>query len=147
MGSHATRRDTGRGDPAPVTRYLVDSTVLIGFARGDIWAREWFQATLNSSEEVGVSVVNVAECLSHAHPAERPGWAEFFAVLTVWPVTAEDAVAAGAFRYDSARAGTQTQLSHALIAAAARRVGATVVTGNTKDFRMAGLAVEQLPRP
>jgi tRNA(fMet)-specific endonuclease VapC len=119
-----------------VTRYLPDTMHLIRFGRGRRDEVEWFQMMLNSGEEVGACPVTIAEVYAGAPPREFPGWKEIFDTLVYWDVTREDAVQSGIYRYDWARRGFQLKLGDTLIAAVAKRVGATVVTENLKDFPM-----------
>lgn len=124
-----------------MTRYLPDTMHLIWFSRGRRAEVEWFQMMMNSGEEVGACPVTIAEAYAGAVPVEHPGWAEIFDALTYWGVTREDAAQSGIYRYEFARRGFQLKLGDTLIAAIARRVGATVVTENRKDFPMTDIPV------
>lgn len=128
-----------------MARYLADSTVLIHLFRRQAWAREWFAEAAAAGHDVGVCAINVAEVYTRAHEHERPEWSALFQGLLYWPVTLEAAEAAGRRRYDLARLGTQVHLADALVAAVAERTGATVVTGNVRDFEAYGVAVLPLP--
>ena len=121
--------------------YLPDSTLLVGYGRGQQGATRWFQTMLNSLEVVGYCAITVSEVFSGARPPERAGWREFFSSLQHWPISTEDGAQAGIYRYDFARAGIQLQTTDSLIAAVAKRVGATIVTDNVKDFPMTDVRV------
>ena len=121
---------------------MLDSSFLVRFGRGSRLETEWLQGHSNSTDVIGHCAVVVAEIYAGAHPAEREGWRELFGALTAWPTLLEDAVTSGIWRYDLARQGFQIHLGDALIAAVARRVGATVVTHNVRDFARIGVAVE-----
>ncbi|MCL4232544.1 MAG: PIN domain-containing protein [Dehalococcoidia bacterium] len=127
-----------------MTRYLLDSNELINFARG----REPFairiRDLLESGEEVGVSPVCVAEFLSNLPPERRSRWIDLLLGLTVWPLSFEDGVQAGIYRYEAARSGRPLSTPDTLIAATAHRVNAIVVTENLKDFPMPGVRVMSL---
>lgn len=124
-----------------MARFLADSTVLIHLFRRQPWAREWLADAIAAGHDVGVCAINVAEVYTGAHEHERPEWAALFQGLLYWPVTLEAAEAAGRRRYDLARVGTQVHLADALVAAVAERAGATVATGNIRDFEAYGVAV------
>jgi predicted nucleic acid-binding protein len=85
--------------------------------------------------------VNVAEVTRRAHLQERILWRDVWRVLSVWPVTLADGEDAGDRIYDLDRHGFQVPLPDALIAAVARRVGATVVTDNVRDFERLDIPV------
>ena len=124
--------------------YLLDTSFLVQFGRGRREETEWLQTRLNSVDTIGCCPITIAEVHAGAHPRERPGWAEIFGAMVFWPILPEDAALSGAWRYDMARRGIHLQLGDTLIAAVARRVGATVVTHNVKDFEPLGVKVEAL---
>lgn len=125
-----------------MTLYLPDTTVLIGFGRGRPIETEWMRRALNSADTVISCPVTVAECLAGATLTERRGWQEVFEVLRFVPFDLSDAYLSGTYRYDFARRGRQIALGDSLIAAVARRAGATVVTSNVKDFPMEDIQVK-----
>ncbi len=127
--------------------YLPDSTHMIGYSRGHRVEREWFQRVLNGGETVGSCEVVIGECYSGAHPDEHPGWREIFNALRLWSISPDDAVRAGAWRYQFGRRGIPLSMTDTLIAAVAHRVGATIITDNLKDFPMDGISVVSLARP
>ena len=121
--------------------FLPDTNVYIQFSRGNIAATNWFQAALNSGQRVGICPVIMAECLAGAKPEERIGWDEIFAAVAFWQIESGDAKQSGIYRYDFARRGIRLELGDTLIAAVAKRVGATIVTNNVKDFPMTDVQV------
>lgn len=128
-----------------MTDFLPDTNLCIRFGRGELEASEWFQTMLNSGQRVGVCPVVIAECFAGAHPPERIGWLEIFDALTFWEILPGDARQAGVYQYDFARQGIQLKLGDTLIAAVAKRVGATIVTNNVKDFPMTDVRVQAFP--
>lgn len=68
----------------------------------------------------------------------------FLDLLRYWPTRYGDAVQAGEYRHTYARKGLQLSVSDTLIAAVARRVRATVITENLKDFPMDDIAAISL---
>ena len=125
--------------------FLPDTNVYILYSRGNVAATNWFRATLNTGQRVGVCPVVIAECLAGANPAERIGWREIFDALVFWDIQPQDAEQSGIYRYDFARRGIQLALGDTLIAAVAKRVGATLVTNNVKDFPMTDIRVQAFP--
>jgi tRNA(fMet)-specific endonuclease VapC len=103
---------------------------------------------LRLGTEIGFSVVALFE-LRYGHarsgrPAEADRLlAEFLAPgIAVLPFDAEDAAHAGDIRADLERKGTPIGSYDYLIAAQARRRGATLVTANVREFaRVPGLLV------
>lgn len=127
-------------NPEQPSLYLFDTTLLIDIARGNGNAAT-VASDLSRQGVAGTSVVNVAECLRGAHARERPFWDQMFGTLTVWPLDVTDAKLAGRTMYQLARAGFQVAIADALIAATARRVQATVVTNNVRDFEHLGVPI------
>ena len=125
--------------------FLPDSNVFIQYGRGDVAATNWFRAVVNSGQRVGVCPVVIAECLAGAKPGERIGWREIFDAMTFWEIEPGDAEQSGIYRYDFARRGLRLELGDTLIAAVAKRVGATIVTNNVKDFPMTDVRVQAFP--
>lgn len=103
---------------------------------------------LRLGTEIGFSVVALFE-LRYGHarsarPAEADRLlAEFLAPgIVVLPLDAEDAAHAGDIRADLERKGTPIGSNDYLIAAQARRRGATLVAANVREFaRVPGLLV------
>ncbi len=119
--------------------YLLDTTVLVLWFRGHAATRNWLVDAHLRGDILGTCTVNVTEVYTRAHPHERDQWQAFFEAYEYWDVTAADAVAAGISRYALARRGFSAGFQDATIAAVARRVGATVVTDNVKDFELLGV--------
>jgi predicted nucleic acid-binding protein len=119
-----------------MANYLLDTTTLVAFARRGPGVGERLSSLVASRNVVGVCPVTVAEFHAGLRPERRPEWGRFFVDLVLWSVDHEDGVRAGTFRYTWARRGRPLQTTDTLIAAVARRVGATVITENLKDFPM-----------
>ena len=127
--------------PEPPSWLLLDTTWLVRIGRGQQPARDWVTSQIISGSRLACTTVNVTEIYSRAHDHELPFWAEAFASIATWLATFEDAVEAGRRRYALARLGFQMSLTDATIAAVARRMGATVVTDNVKDFELLEIPV------
>jgi len=61
----------------PVTRFLLDTTVLIEASRHREPALSWLHEALQTPDEVGVCAVIVAEFFAGLRPDERPRWESF----------------------------------------------------------------------
>lgn len=122
-------------------RYLLDTVTLIHLGRHSAAVAGWLQRERARHSSVGVCGIVVTELLSRGHPEEMPAIDLVLANVDHWPILHEDAVDAGMRRYALARRGIQAQLTDALIAAVARRMGATVVSENVADFMALGIPV------
>ena len=120
---------------------LLDTVTLIYVGRGRLQVLAWLQRARAQGDILGVCPIVVTEILSNARPREVQAIERLVASLEFWPITLEDAVDAGTRRADLRAAGVQTQITDALIAAVARRLGATVVSENVKDFVALGVPV------
>ena len=127
-----------------MARYLLDTTVIIDFARNIEPVSSRLAAWIDAGEEVAVTAVQVVEFLSGTRPVDRTQWASFFDGLDYWEITSADAFEAGIYRYDFARVGIQLSMTDTLTAAVARARAAIVVTENIKHFPMADIEVISL---
>jgi predicted nucleic acid-binding protein len=123
-----------------MTRYLIDTDVLISFSRGREPVTSRLLALLEAGNDLGLCAVTVAEFYAGAERGQHPSIDRFIDALTYWDITPAAARAAGAYRYKFARLGTALSTPDTLIAAVAVRRGATVLTGNRKDFPMDDVA-------
>lgn len=91
---------------------------------------------LRSSDEVGVSPVDITEFYTGLASSQWGVWDEFFEPLLLCPISLDVAKVAGRFRYDFARQGITLSTTDTLVAAEAREQGVTLVTSNVKDYPM-----------
>lgn len=91
------------------------------------------------------TTVNVEEIVRGLRAAEEPAARRLFGGLVLLPIGAEAAWRAGSWRRTFAERGVTLYQADCLIAAATAVHGATLVTGNPKDFPMEGLQVEHWP--
>ncbi len=119
-----------------MTRYLLDTTALIDFAKGREPASSRILRMIESGDEVGVCAVVVTEYYAGLAREERPKWDDFFGALGFWEATREAARQAGVWRYEFARKGTQLSTADLLVAAVASQREAVIVTDNVKDYPM-----------
>jgi tRNA(fMet)-specific endonuclease VapC len=117
-------------------------------------ARARLMQTLVDGSVVGVPAIVLYELWYGIKKSTRPrgnsaALSAFFTLdITHWPFEPEDAEEAGDIRAALARAGTPIGPYDVLIAAQARRRGATLVTANDRDFaRVPGLKTEDWTTP
>lgn len=127
-----------------MTRYLLDTNVLIDIARGDAQIVAQVEAWFRDGHEVGISAVQIAEFFSGVAPANRFAAARFLATFACWPLSDVAARRAGTYRYAFARRGIQLAIPDMLIAGQARALSATLVTSNVRDFPMGDIRMHRL---
>lgn len=117
-----------------MTAFLLDTTVLIAFAKH--WEPAYSQvlAWVDARETLAVCAISVAEFYAGLSASESETWNDFVSALTYWPITREAAMQAGHDRYRFARQGRAIAITDALIAAVARERHAVLVTNNVNDF-------------
>jgi tRNA(fMet)-specific endonuclease VapC len=117
-----------------LTRYLLDTDVVISFSKKREPAYSWMLGRIHSSDELGVCGIVVAEFFAGLPPDDRPAWESFFDAMTYWETSPGAARRAGRYRYRYARQGLAIATSDALIAAISLDVQATLVTGNVRQY-------------
>ncbi|MDE3118356.1 MAG: type II toxin-antitoxin system VapC family toxin [Nitrospirota bacterium] len=90
------------------------------------------------------SVVSVAEIYAGMRPEESETTAELFDGVVVFPITRAIAEVAGHFKRRAK--SRKLELADCLIAATAFIEGASVATGNAKDYPMPEITVLPAPR-
>lgn len=115
---------------------LVDTSVLIDHLRNDPRAVRALADLFDRNEVVWAATPTRTEILAGIRPRERAPMSELFAILSWVDIDPEVADAAGelARRYRSSHAGIDT--IDYLVAAAARSIGAELVTLNVRHFPM-----------
>jgi predicted nucleic acid-binding protein len=122
-----------------VTRYLLDTDVLIDYAKGRNPVVARIRVWLAQGDELGVCAVNVAEFVAGLPPADRPYWRTVLGALDFWPLPFAAAVRAGEWRRDFAQQGQTLATADTLTAAAALQADAALVTRNVRHYPMPGL--------
>ncbi|HXX59911.1 MAG TPA: PIN domain-containing protein [Candidatus Sulfotelmatobacter sp.] len=123
-------------------RYLLDSTFLIDYLRGDRTARARFRRLFEDGDEPVVNEIVVCEVATGAAGHPDP---DLVALLEPIEFVQPGAVApllAGQWRGDARRRGHQLSLADALIAVAAHGADAAVLTRNVRDFAHLPVQVE-----
>lgn len=123
---------------------LLDTTVLVDALRGRPVV-ERLRQLRSRRDTPATTAINVEEIYRGMRDAESGAIRVLFSGLSVLPITAVDAERAGQWRRGFAAQGITLRQADCLVAAVAVGVGATLATGNSKDFPMGGLVVEHWP--
>ena len=123
---------------------VLDSTVLIDYLRGRP-AVDRVASLRDLGDVPATTAINVEEIVRGLKPNETAAAGMLFSGLVVLPVEQASAWQAGAWRREFASRGTTLSQADCLIAATASAHGASLATGNPKDFPMGGLDVAYWP--
>jgi predicted nucleic acid-binding protein len=123
---------------------VLDTTVLIDALRGRP-AADRIRGLMSARTTLLTTSINVEEIVRGLRAKEAPHAEALFTGLLVLPIRQEEAELAGRWRREYAERGITLHQADCLIAAAATTVGASLATGNPKDFPMAGVTVEEWP--
>jgi len=128
---------------------LDTNTIIAAISRRVPQVRTRLLQSLEDGKAVGIPAIVLFEMWYGIKNSTRPhenasNLARFLALdVTQWPFETEDAQEAGDVRVALANAGTPIGPYDVLIAAQARRRGATLVTANVREFaRVPGLKTE-----
>ena len=124
---------------------LLDTTVLIDALRGTVEVRTRLEAMHREGEVPLTSTINVEEVFRWLRPREQIPAERLLRGLRLAPLGRAEGERAGVWRREHARRGITLSQSDCLVAAAAIGAGATLATGNPKDFPFAELTVEHWP--
>jgi hypothetical protein len=116
-----------------MSKVLLDSDILIDLLRGREDTRV-FLHDLTGHSVPCCSVISVAEIYAGMRQEETASTAALLDGLVILPVTKEIAEAAGLFKRRSK--SRRLELADCLIAATAFAEGASLATGNAKDYPM-----------
>lgn len=122
--------------------YLLDTTFLIRFLRGEEGSVSWMKKAARDGELLACSVVNVAEIYAGMKEREREATEALLTALRCFPVSFEIARVAGEWRAKYRRKGKEVLLPDALIGATAFFHDLVLVTDNRNDFPMPELAID-----
>ncbi len=128
-----------------MTKYMLDTTVLIDHLRGRRQVIELVTGLARAGNELGVCSIGVAELYSGLRDKHRAVAAQLIDSLEYWEATREAAKVAGSYRFGLARSGTALTTTDALVAAIAREHGATLITANTRHYPMTEIELLQQP--
>ena len=118
-----------------MTRYLLDTTVVIDHAQGHPPGMQIFRSLFEETSELFTCDVVTCEALSRGDGNELAAVAALLQALEFVALSPDGAQWAGDRRREQILAGRgKPSTANALIAAVANSLGATVVTRNAKDF-------------
>src|SRR6266536_77636 len=106
----------GPKDEGRLTKYLLDTTVLIAHLRGDGDVTEGLLELLAAGHSLGTTCLNVAEVERGLQPRERKRAQALMDRLTFFETTREAAIRAGRYQAQRARKGQTIHTPDALIA-------------------------------
>ena len=127
-----------------MARLLLDSTVLIDALRGRPAAAR-VAGLRRARIEPWVCVISVEEIWRGLRPDEELAAQRLFRGIRLAPLGVAEGIRAAEWRREFARRGITLHQADCLIASAAVGIGASLATGNTADFPMPGLTVEDWP--
>lgn len=129
-----------------MTLHLLDSDAVIDHLKGIQSTIALLQNLPSQGHLLCSCDIVVAEVYAGLPPAARAAAQRFLSSLEFLPTSEAAAQRAGIWRYDLARRGVTLLATDTLIAAVALEHGASVVTGNVKDYPMSEVTVVPLPR-
>lgn len=129
----------------PLSRYLLDSTVLIAHVRDPETIQAHLLGLIRDGHTLGTTCVNVAEVERGLRPAERRSAAALLDRLGFMVTSREAAVRAGRYQAEQAKRGRTIHIADALVAGTARAHGAIILTHNVDDFPMHDVRVQAAP--
>lgn len=124
-----------------MTRYLLDTDVLIDFSTGMEPATSFLLSWLDGRDVVGVCAITISEFSAGLTSQTAEHWQQFLTSLAYWDISTQSAMRAGQDRFRYARQGSSITTPDALMASVAREQNATLVTGNVKDFPMTDISL------
>jgi len=125
--------------------YLLDANVIINWLKGRPGAASLIDGLARRQEVVAVNAVAIAEVYSGVAEGDVPRTQGVLEAFEYWTIDEATARLAGQYRYRYARLGTPLSVTDMLMAAHTITRGATLVTGNVRDFPMPELRLLRLP--
>lgn len=123
---------------------VLDTTVLIDYLRGRP-AVQQVDRLWAAGDVPGTTAINVEEIIRGLRSEETTSADALLGGLQILGVTDREARVAGRWRREFAIRGVTLSQADCLIAATTLGAGATLATGNPKDFPMPGLALDHWP--
>ena len=129
-----------------MARYLLDSDAIIDHLRRRADSVRLIEGLFEQGESLCSCDVVVSEVYAGIRPEDQVRAEELVERLEYLTTSRAAAVRAGQWRYAYARRGIALPVYDALIAAVAYSAGATIVTGNIRDYPMPEVSLLPLPR-
>lgn len=129
-----------------MARYLLDTDAIIDYLFGIPSSVSLIQDLHERGDTLCVCDVVIAEVYAGLRPQHGEAAEKLLSACTFLPTSLAIAQQAGMWRYDFARKGVQLATTDTLVAATAHAHGATIVTGNTKDYPMPEISLLPLER-
>lgn len=123
-------------------RYVLDTTFVIDYLRGDQAAAHRFARFFEEGDEVFVTEIVVCEAATGARSHPDPGLDAMLEPVEFVQPGRDSPRRAGEWRSVARRQGRELSLGDALIAAAADASDAVVLTRNVRDFSLTPVRVE-----
>lgn len=121
---------------------ILDSTFVIDHLRGDPAARDRWRRMFEEGDQPVVTEIVVCEVRTGLRASDGPVLDRFLVPTEFVQPGRETATLAGQWRAEVSADGRTLGLPDALIAAAAFRLGGSVVTRNVRDFELTPARVE-----
>lgn len=129
-----------------MTWYLLDSDAVIDYFNGSPPAMELVEQLYLRRDIPCTCDIVIAEVSSGLRPKDRQRGYALLRGMLFLSASPDASGQAGIWRYDFARRGRQLPTTDCLIAAIAHEHGATLLTGNVKDYPMGEVSLLPLPR-
>jgi len=126
-----------------MSRFLVDSPLLIGALEGNKADVALFHSLLEANQDLKVSPVTVAEVFAAYRTGSRAKAASFLSSLELQPISFEVARAAGELIESARRKNRRMSLESALLTAGAVVNDCVLLTTRPRQFSAPGLAVSR----
>ncbi len=122
-------------------KYLIDTDVLIDHLRGEEKALHFLKQLNLQKSQIFYSVISKAEIYSGIMPDEEEDVALLFKSMNEVPIDREIAEISGRYK-KMFFASHGLLLPDALVAASAKRVGATLITLNKRHYPMRDIEIQ-----
>lgn len=129
-----------------MTQLLLDSDAVIDVLKRFQSSIDFLAARVQMGDSLCTSDVVLGEIYAGLLPEDEEAAERFIAQLTFLPTSPAAAQQGGRWVYAYARQGRALKLADCLIAATSHEHGATLVTGNLRDFPMPEVPILPLPR-
>ena len=127
-------------DTPQVDGFLLDTTALIDFFRGDKKTTVLLEV-LKEKAPLASCAITIAEVFAGTREKEIPKVEQFLSTLKFYSIDYQTARLAGCWRYSYARQGITISIADALIAAVAVQNNLALVTRNVRHYPMKELIV------